>query len=186
MFSDRLKWNEKYRRKDYPAEPSSLVQEFCGLARGTAALDLAAGNGRNALFLANQGFTVDAVDISDVGLTLMAGRHQSVRAICVDLDTFEIPAERYDLIVNILFLNRRLFPQIQEGLRRGGLLIFESLLEAPRGNDRGEHCRDFYLRENELLRSFLSLRILHYHEELHSSDSDHDRRLASLVAVRNR
>ena len=84
-----------------------------------------------------------------------------------------------------LFLNRRLFPQIQEGLRRGGLLIFESLLKAPRSDDRGEHCRDFYLRENELLRSFLSLRILHYHEELHSSDSDQDRRLASLVAVRN-
>ncbi len=183
MFSDRLKWNEKYRQKDYPAEPSGIVKEFFGLSQGTAALDIAAGSGRNALFLASQGFTVDAVDISEEGLALLAGRHCAVRTICADLDTFDIPAERYDLIVNILFLNRRLFPQIREGLRPGGLLIFETLIEPPRHAGRSEHCRDYFLRENELLHSFLPLRILHYHEE-RDSGQDYARLSASLVAMR--
>jgi SAM-dependent methyltransferase len=183
MLTDRLKWNEKYRCKDYPAEPSAILQQFFGLAQGTAALDIAAGNGRNALFLANQGFTVDAVDISDQGLALLAGRHRNVRAVCADLDTFDIPAEHYDLIVNILFLNRRLFPQIREGLKPGGLLIFETLLEPARSDERSGHCRDYFLRANELLHSFLSLHILHYHEPP-DGRQEHAKRSASLVAMR--
>jgi SAM-dependent methyltransferase len=185
MFSDRLRWNEKYRCKDYPAGPSIILEQFFGLAQGTVALDIAAGNGRNALFLADQGFTVDAVDISDEGLAVLAGRHPKVRAVCADLDTFDIPAERYDLIVNILFLNRRLFPQIREGLKPGGLLVFETLLEPHRTADRFGHCRDYFLRENELLHSFLALHILHYHEK-RDGPQEHARRLASLVAMRTK
>jgi len=184
MFSDRLKWNEKYRRKDYPMEPSGIVKEYFGLAPGRAALDIAAGSGRNALFLARHGFAVDAVDISDEALSLPAGRHPAVRSICADLDTFDIAPGRYDLILNVLFLSRRLFPQIIEGLRPGGLLIFETLLEPPGGHEGSGHCRDYFLRDNELLHSFLALHIWHYHEEP-SSGQDPVRRLASLVAARN-
>lgn len=185
MRSDRTKWNAKYRHREYPTGPSAIVKDFCGLARGTAALDIAAGCGRNALFLAERGFTVDAVDISEEGLALLAGRHQAVRPICADLDTFDIPAERYDLIVDVLFLNRRLFPQICDGLKPGGVLIFETLLEPPGRTGRGESCREYFLRQNELLHSFLSLRILHYHEE-GDEGRDPARRLAGLVAVRGR
>lgn len=185
MFRDRLKWNEKYRRGNYPAEPSDIVKDYVGLSCGLTVLDIAAGSGRNALFLAQRGFTVDAVDISDEALALLAGRHRSVRAICADLDIFDIPAERYDLIINILFLNRRLFPQILEGLKPGGLLIFETLLEPlGRSDERSERCRDYFLRANELLHSFLSLRILHYHEGP-ENDRDSTRRLASLVGLKN-
>jgi hypothetical protein len=76
-----------------------------------------------------------------------------------------------------------LFPQIREGLRPGGLLIFETLLEMPGDAGHGEHCRDYFLRPNELLHSFLALRVLHYHEEGDTGQDEH-RRLASLVAVR--
>jgi len=183
MRRDRIKWNEKYRQRDYPTEPSGIVKDFFSLAPGRAALDIAAGSGRNALFLAEQGFVVDAVDISEEGLSLVAGRHPAIRPICADLDTFDIPGEHYDLILNVLYLNRRLFPQIREGLRPGGLLVFETLLETPGGAGHDDHCRDYFLRENELLHSFLSLRILHYHEE-HDAGQGEGRRLASLVALR--
>jgi SAM-dependent methyltransferase len=183
MISDRLKWNQKYRQKDYPSEPSGIVKDFFGLARGKAALDIAAGTGRNALFLAGLGFTVDAVDISDAALALLSGCHRAVRTICADLDTFDLPVKRYDLILNILFLNRRLFPQICEGLKPGGLLIFETLLEQPGRDEPSGHRRDYFLRENELLHSFLSLRILYYREQC-ATGQDPSRRLASLVAVR--
>lgn len=185
MFSDRVRWNEKYRSKKYPEEPSAIVKDFFGLIQPTTALDIAAGSGRNALFLAGHGFMVDAVDISDEGLSLMRGRHPSIRTICADLDTFDIPVERYGLIVNILFLNRRLFPQIREGLKPGGVLIFETLIEPPKGTEPSAPRRDFFLRKNELLHSFLPLRILHYHEE-HDSGEESGRRLASLVAIKEK
>jgi len=183
MLRDRIKWNEKYRSQDYPTEPAAIVEQFFRLAQGKTALDLAAGSGRHAIFLAEQGFAVDAVDISEEGLALFAGRSASIRPICADLDTFDIPGERYDLIVNVLYLNRRLFPQIREALRPGGILIFETLVEPPEGEGEGNHCRDYFLRENELLHSFLALRILHYHEEL-PTGREASRLLASMVAVR--
>jgi SAM-dependent methyltransferase len=119
MLADRIKWNEKYRSHDYPAEPSAVVKDFCVLASGRRALDIAAGSGRNAIYLAEQGFAVDAVDISDRGLALVSGLHPNIRPVCADLDTFDIPAQRYDLIVNILYLNRRLFPRSARDSARG-------------------------------------------------------------------
>jgi SAM-dependent methyltransferase len=159
------------------------VKEFFSLAPGRMALDLAAGSGRHAIFLAEQGFTVEAVDISAEGLALFKGRHPAIRPFCADLDTFDIPGDRYDLIVNVLYLNRRLFPQIREALSPGGILIFETLIGRPAGEGGSDSCRDYFLRENELLHSFLALRILHYHEERHTGQQE-SRRLASLVAAR--
>ncbi len=185
MNRDRIKWNLKYREGDYPVEPASIVMEFSRFAPGRKVLDIAAGSGRNALFLAEQGFEVEAVDIAEEGLAMVAPLHAGIRPVCADLDAFDIPCGRYDLILNILYLNRRLFPQIFEGLKPGGVLIFETLLEIPGKQGHAQHCRDYFLRPNELLHSFLSLRILHYHEaEDHSADPH--RRLASLVGVKGK
>ena len=185
MLQDRFKWNERYRSESYPVEPSEIVKRYFELATGQKALDIAAGNGRNALFLAGQGFTVDAVDISDAGLRLFAGKHPAIHAVCADLDHFDIPAGRYDLIVNIKFLNRRLFPYIREGLAPGGLLIFQTFLDTPAKNKGGPACRDYLLRENELLHAFLSLRIILY-KEAEESDNGEISALASLVAMNTR
>ena len=183
MLQDRIKWNQKYKKKKYPREPAQIVRDYFSLAKIGKALDIGAGNGRNSLFLAKQGFSVDAVDISDIGLTEFAGRHPNIHAICADLDTFEIPKNRYDLIVNIKYLNRRLFPYISEGLKTGGILIFETFLESEQNSDNQPTCRDYLLRKNELLHAFLSLRILYYREieGIGKGESSH---IASLVAIR--
>lgn len=183
MIADRLKWNEKYRRQDYPIEPAAIVREFCRLTPGRRALDLAAGNGRHSLYLAGQGFHVDAVDIADAGLSMFAGKHPAVRIICADLDLFDIPVGRYDLIVDMLYLNRRLFPQICEGLAPGGILIFETLVASPRVAAEEGHCRDYLLRENELLHAFLSLKIIYY-REAGEPEREEERVVAGLVAVK--
>jgi tellurite methyltransferase len=183
MGQDRDKWNEKYRQHAYPTEPSAIVTQFCSLAPDRAALDIGAGNGRNALFLAEQGFVVDAVDISDVGLSLFAGRHPNVHCLCADLDTFEIPRHRYGLITNIKYLNRRLFPQIREGLAAGGVLIFETFLETSDERVHQPSCSDHVLRKNELLHEFLSLQIIFYQEALNTHGQEPGY-LASLVAVK--
>ncbi len=183
MISDRIKWNEKYRRQGYPDTPAAVVKEFCGRAPGRRALDLAAGTGRHALFLAEQGFRVDAVDISDEGLAHLAGRNSAIRIVCADLDGFDITPNRYDLIVDVLYLNRRLFPQICEGLTPGGVLIFETMVASPGGEGDEGHCRDYLLRENELLHAFLSLTVVYYREDIRAGEEG-PRRLASLVGVK--
>ncbi len=184
MLKDRIKWNEKYRQKQYPGEPSEILKEFFNLAPGKKALDIGAGNGRNSLFLARQGFSVDAVDISEEGLGLFADAHPHIHQICADLDTFDIPGNRYDLIVNVKFLNRRIFPYIKEGLRKGGILIFETFVETEKTDENDSICRDYLLKKNELLHAFLSLHIIFYKEAKTVNDNHDTLLLASLVAAK--
>ena len=183
MRQDRLKWNQKYQSETHPIEPAAIVKQYFGLARGKTALDIAAGNGRNALFLARHGYGVDAVDISDVGLAQFAEKHPGIHPICADLDDFDIPASRYDLIINIKYLNRRLFPYIREGLAPGGILIFQTFLDSPKPAADQPACRDYLLRENELLHAFLSLKILIYTE---AEETQHDSMalMATLVGIK--
>lgn len=166
MKDDQTKWNAKYSQARDQQSVCAFVQHHCTLApSGGTALDLAAGLGANALFLAEQGFHVDAVDISDVAMKRLEGRHPRVAAICADLDYYEVPANGYDLIVTVHYLNRRLFPQIREGLRPGGVFIAETFLEGDPDGAQQPTCRDYLLRPNELLHAFLSLHILLYEEK---------------------
>lgn len=183
MKQDRFKWNKKYREDHYPAEVTGIVKRFYHLAPGKKALDIAAGTGRHAIFLASQGFSVDAVDISEVGLAEFAGKYPNIIAVCADLDQFKIPADRYDLIVNVKFLNRQLFPYIQEGLKPGGVVIFHTLLESDDFKSTPEHRREYLLRTNELLRAFLGMRIVYYCETVDPYKGGSDR-TATLVGLK--
>ena len=160
MHPDRLKWNRKHQLTGPDTRPSESVVRHCRLAAPGRALDIAAGNGRNALFLADRDFAVDAVDISDVGLRLFAGRHANVAAICADLETYDIAANRYALIININYLNRRLFPFIQDALVPGGVLIFETFLHSPGFQPRKPFCPNHLLKPGELILSFPDLKTL--------------------------
>jgi tellurite methyltransferase len=183
MKQDRIKWNEKYRKESFPTEVASVVKNFYHLAPGKKALDIAAGNGRNAVFLSQKGFSVDAVDISEVGFIEFTSRFPNINAICADLDQFEIATGHYDLILNVKFLNRRLFPYIQEGLKPGGVVIFHTLLGSKSDKRTPEHCRDYLLRTNELLHAFLAMRIIYYREAEDPEMKNLDE-MATLVAVK--
>ena len=184
LLQDRIKWNRKYLEKKYPTSPSRIVRNYIGLATAKKALDIGAGTGRNSVFMARCGFSVDAVDISEEGLRQFAGAHPNLNLICADLDTFDILPNRYDLIVNIKFLNRRLFPYIAEGLRQGGILIFQTFVETDGPDSKTSMNREYLLDNNELLHAFSSLEVLYYNEETGVGD-DEMPALASLVAVKN-
>jgi tellurite methyltransferase len=175
---DRIKWDAKYSKKLSDADPSAIVTQYWHLASPGKALDIASGSGRNSLFLADKGFVVDAVDISTVTANHLAGKHPNIHVICQDLDTWRIPENRYDLIVNIRFLDRRLFPFILDGLKNGGLLIFESFLDG----DTDKYC----LKTNELLHAFSNFRIVYYEEKKtgHTEHGDRFDKVASLVAIK--
>jgi len=185
LNSDRIKWNRKYRsrREVFSAHPSDIVCNFYHLAPHGCALDIAAGNGRNALFLAQKGFSVEVLDISEAGLKMVAGRDPKVRAACVDLDVYDIVPRRYSLVLNIRYLNRRLFPQICEALIGGGLLIFETYLKHPNFVPQRPHRDDHLLRINELLLGFLKLEVVYYSEKMAAAFGE-PYPMASLVAIK--
>ena len=172
---DQKKWDARYSKDLGNTEPSSILMKYCFLSSVGKALDIACGNGRNSIFLAEKGFVVDAVDISRVATEQLAGRRQNINAICTDLDTWNVQPNNYELIVNIRFLERRLFPMIHDGLKPGGLLIFESFLDGIRETYR--------LKQNELLRAFHSFQIVYY-EEKKAQHAEKFQRIASLVAIK--
>ena len=170
---DRIKWDAKYREKPIRREPSRIVTKYWSMASLGKALDIASGGGRNSIFLAQKGFCVDAVDVSTVASDHLANQHANIQVLCEDLDTWKIPRDQYNLIVNIRFLDRNLFPQIQAGLKVGGLLIFESFLNGA----TDKYC----LLTNELLHAFRNLRVIYY-EEKQTDDGEKYDQMASLVA----
>ena len=174
-LDDRKKWDARYLRQPQSTDPAAVVKRYWPLAARGKALDLACGNGRNGLFLAEKGFRVDAVDISTVATDRLAGRHPNLNVICADLDNWTIPPGRYALIVNVRFLDRRLFPMIRAGLEPGGVLVFESFI--------GGMKPEYRLAPNELLHAFLTLRIVYYAER-QAQGRQKAGQTATLVAVK--
>ena len=99
------------------------------LPRGKA-LDIAMGEGRNAVFLAKNGFTVDGCDISEIAikkaLDLAKENNVKVRAFVADLETYKLPQNTYDVIACFYYLQRDLVPQMKEALKPGGMIIYET------------------------------------------------------------
>jgi len=102
---DNEKWNRRYEGEDliWPQEPGPLLEENVkDLAPGKA-LDLAAGEGRNSIYLAKRGWKVHAIDFSDVAVG--KGRRMTerlglpVRWEVKDLTTFTPQRESYDLVI---------------------------------------------------------------------------------------
>jgi 2-polyprenyl-3-methyl-5-hydroxy-6-metoxy-1,4-benzoquinol methylase len=62
---DKEKWDARYLENIGEMDPTPLLDQYWHLAAIGNALDIACGNGRNSLFLANRGFFVDVVDISE-------------------------------------------------------------------------------------------------------------------------
>ncbi len=185
MKQDRDRWNKKFKQGQDLGHPSTLVSDFYQMALGNKALDLAAGTGHNAIFLARLGFWVVAVDLSDEAIRRLKDlKHPYISPVQADLDTFPLRAEFFDLVICCNFLDRRLFPYLQESLKPEGLLIYESAKETDLDLIDQPRNRDYLLRTNELLHSFLGMRILYYQEIIAEGKCDPGKKrvLARLVA----
>jgi SAM-dependent methyltransferase len=131
--SDFERWNRKYGESE-PHEgirPDPLLPEHADLLRGRGrALDLACGLGDNALYLAQLGNEVFAVDISEAAIQRLAGRARKhrlvVRAFVADLDVWRPPRAQFDLVTVFRFLDRQLIGPVKEALRPGGLLVYRT------------------------------------------------------------
>ena len=170
---DRRKWNNRYNTGEYiyGKEPLKFLKEKLDILIRGKALVLAMGEGRNAVFLAGNGFDVDGCDISEKAIekTKLFARESGVtlNVFVADLEEYKIPADKYDLITCFYYTQRDLIPQIKEGLRKGGMVMFEtySIDQLKYGdNAPGPKNPEYLLKHNELLDSFRDFRILYYRE----------------------
>lgn len=173
---DRERWNERYAsgEREPPREPAAvLVDHLDDLPRGRA-LDVATGAGRNAIYLADHGFDVDAFDVSERGLEIARDRAAEagvdVSFIRADVDEFDPEREAYDVVAVVNFHALDRLPALKAALKPGGFLLYEHF-SALSGGDSGPPAR-YRFGPNELLRACLDLRIVRYEEPIDASDDD--------------
>ena len=157
MEMDRIKWNERFMSEDsfLGERPSPFlsreIERIKALVPGRDAVDIACGEGRNSVFLAQHGFRVVGLDISDIGLAKGRDRTQAqsvhVEFRRVDLDEYRIE-ERYDLILNFNFLQRKLISSEVASLNPGGVLLFDTIMASEELLQL--HNPDYLLQPGEL------------------------------------
>lgn len=162
-IEDKQRWNEKYKTTLLPQNELEVVQNYAKEAKGTKALDLACGMGRNARLLAKMGFEVDALDISEVAIETLENI-ENIHAKVVDLQSCELIEEGYDLIVSTYYLERTLFPKIERALKEDAILIVETFLHDPQ-NTKEPSNRAFLLEKNELEEILGDAYEILYHKE---------------------
>jgi len=122
------------------------------------ALDLACGTGRNALWLAERGWQVTAVDYSPAAVAILRSRNSAIDARVADLERgdFTVVPRSWDLIVISRYLQRDLFEPAKAGLVPGGVIIAIVLLS--------KEEKRFRVQPGELARYFDGFQILHSSE----------------------
>lgn len=130
---DARRWNARYKEriedeKGYSPQPF-LIAHAKFLPTTGLALDIAMGLGGNAGFLASRGLRVIGVDISVVGVRAAKARYSTLMGVVADLTRFCMPENSFDVILNFNYLQRDLWPGIEDALRPGGVLFFETMTE---------------------------------------------------------
>lgn len=186
---DRRQWDSFFSKTSgyiFGKEPIPFLREHIDLLPVGRALDLASAEGRHAVYLAKKGFSVEAVDISEVALRkarlLARENHVTITTVNADLHNYVIKPEKYDVILNIHYLQRSLIPQIKRGLKPGGVVVYENYTVDQLKNAVGQSIRRDYLLEKGELKTFFSdLEILVYRETNDGKDA-----VASLIARKPR
>ena len=165
-------------------DPSTWLTSNRRLLPGAGdALDLACGSGRNAIWLAEQGFRTLAVDRNVTALDTLnqdaSRRELSIRTQVVDLENGQpfLEVDTFDLIVVVHYLHRPLFPDLVRALRPRGVLVYETFTRAQA--ERGKPTNPAFLLEaGELLTLVRPLQVLTSRE-----GESEGKMLASVVAT---
>ena len=203
MPANIAKWDQRYLRGEHTTkEPSPLLRTAIESLKPGRALDIACGVGRHAIFLAEHGWKVTAVDASRVGIDILNQRAREAgersaripacgtQASCLltidarvaDLEKgeFTIKPETYDLVCVFYYLQRDLFSPIRAGVKRGGTVVAAIHL-----NDGKEDAKPanpaFLLEPGELKQLFADWEITYYREG-ESDEGGHHHDTAYLIA----
>ena len=193
-------WDERFREGDYPREPepSPVLRAFVGALPAGRALDVATGTGRNSVYLAREGYEVDAIDQSREGLRITRERARErgvddrLSLAHADATEYDYPESGYDLVTISFFRTLDRLNDIKDALKPGGVLFYQHHLRSPEATVGPDGAR-YRFRATELLHACLDLTVLHYEASTESPDGDsggngnrngdHDRVSATATVV---
>lgn len=166
-------WDERYQTPEYifGDQPCQwLIMNQHRLPQSGKALALGDGEGRNGVFLAELGFEVTSVDLSEVGLSkardLATKRGVTIQTVQADLEHYEIETESQDLIVSIYchlpdVIRKLVHERAEVALKPGGLFILEAFHHSQlKYQSGGPKTTDLLYDLDALLDDFQTLQIL--------------------------
>jgi len=170
-------WDKVFAATDNPIftlQPTALLIDAIRGRKPGRALDIGMGQGRNAVFLAAQGWDVTGFDPSKEGVRIAQVNADKagvrIHAVVARDDEFDYGLERWNLIVMtyVRDLTRADAEQFLKGLRPGGIVVYEN------GADQ----------KNEVLRAFLDYQVLRFEDVETKADWNPERetRIQRLVA----
>jgi tellurite methyltransferase len=185
-------FEDQYKKEDcyWGLNPHKFVSEALKLKKSGSVLDLGVGEGRNAIFLAKNGFDVTGIDVSETGIKrfLELSEGLKVKGIVEDIKKFEF-IQGYDIILSIAtlhFLEReeieKIIQKIKNHTNENGLNIISIFTE-----DNPSKGFPYLFKKNELRDFYKDWRILEYEEylsplERHGDSHLHRHSVASILA----
>jgi len=191
MYEHAAKWEERFSRPGFwiGTEPAPFLREILPLlGKPGTALELAMGEGRNAVFLAELGWKVTGLELTRAGIAkaealgrergVHTWRHErgstpskplvapspGVLLAQGDLSSEELPAGPWDLILVVNFLIRPVLPKIKRALRSGSFLAYETFTVQQLAFEGGPRSKEFLLEPGELREAFAELDVWTYRE----------------------
>lgn len=187
MPANTAKWDLRYLRGEHTIkEPSPLLRTAIASLKPGRALDIACGVGRHAIFLAEHGWHVTAVDSSRVGIEILqqrareAGLTMEARVADLESGEFYIEPGTYDLVCVFYYLQRDLFSPIRAGVKRGGTVVAAIHLNDGKKDVKPANPA-FLLEPGELKQLFADWEITYYREG-ESDEGGHHHDTAYLIA----
>lgn len=165
-------WDKRFDKRMYlyGMEPVEFLRDHIDSLPKGKALCLAAGEGRNAVYLAEQGYDVTAMDASPKGLkkasALAAQRGVSIKTEVGDLQVgYDMGVEKYDLITDFYYHDTKMLQDVMRALKPGGMFVLQNFsIQQLDTNRFGPKNPDYLVKPNELLAIFSDHRIIYYED----------------------
>ena len=165
-FPQASQYNSAYRGEDgdvFSRKPNAFLVEMTRQRKPGRALDVGMGQGRNSIFLAQQGWDVTGFDPADEGVRQAKAEANrlglKIDAQITTFEQFDFGEEHWDLIVLMYEPTKAVAPKVERALKPGGAVIVEDRhLDTRRVWPAGTFA------DNELVSLFPGLRILRYED----------------------
>ncbi|OPX95617.1 MAG: putative S-adenosyl-L-methionine-dependent methyltransferase TehB [Syntrophorhabdus sp. PtaU1.Bin002] len=168
---DLADWDRRHREGFYEevSQPNALLERFWHVIPAGRVLDVATGNGRNTVFLAEKGYDAWGIDRSSEALRRARQRvsNHGAHVSLVLGDAADLPFKGGSMtgVIVFYFLLRDKIDEMVALLTSGGILIYETLLKRQNTIDRHRNP-DYLLDDGELISYFRGLDLLFYEETI--------------------